>query len=225
MARIQGARGQGLQSRGCLRKLICPKCLIFYTTKMSDSFEGEMLEFCLRYLTKHSAHLSAEQLSKLSVLFPKEPPILSNPLDPTSFTFQWTIAEEPPLSEYIDPLQSMYSVLEEGLEAPLTAIVDTPPTPKRRCPYGYDGTWASPLPVLIAKQLIKRQWRLTVKDVVEKYAKHGETRLTHEIAINYLADSKGMTPEDFLKKVPLPPRGTKTYYGWTGHGNYNLAEW
>lgn len=195
-----------------MKKLKCPTWPIFYTTKMSDSFEAEMLDFCVRFLTKHGAQLSAEQLSTLSALFPNQLPILSNPFDPTSFTFHWTIAEEPPLSEYISP--------------PVTAIVEAPPPPKRKCPYHYNGAWPSPTAVRIARKVIQqRYWCQGLQAVMKKYAKHGEKRLTHEIAINYLADTKGLTPEEFLKRVPLPPRGKKTYYGWTGHGDYCIAEW
>ena len=82
------------------------------------------------------------------------------------------------------------------------------------------------MPVLVAREVIKLQWRPTMKDVVEKYAKHGEKRLTHEMAINFLADRKKLTPEEFLKTVDLPPRGTKNFWGvWTNRGNFCLAGW
>ena len=193
---------------------------------MSDSFEADMLDFCVRFLTKHGAQLSAEQLSMLSALFPNQQPILSNPLDPTSFTFHWTVADEPPLSEYIGPLEVALEAPVTALEAPVT-VLEAPPPPKRRCPYGYNGAWASPIPVRVARKMIEQSyWRKGgLQDVMAKYAKHGEKRLTHEIAINYLADRKGVTPEEFLRRIPLPPRGKKTYYGWTGHGDYCIAEW
>lgn len=188
---------------------------------MSDLFEPATLDFCVRFLMKHSAHLSAEQLSMLSGILRNEPPVLLNPLDPTSTTFQWTIAEEPAVSEQVDPPVAV-------IEAPVTTIVEAPPPPRRKCPYDYNGAWPSPTAVRIARKVIQQRYRWCqwgLQAVMEKYAKHGEKRLTHEIAINYLADTKGLTPEEFLKRVPLPPRGNKTYYGWSGHGDYCIAEW
>jgi hypothetical protein len=184
---------------------------------MTDSFEAEMLDFCVRFLTKRGENLSAEQLSTLSVLFSKQVSTHLNPFDPTSFTFQWTPVVYPSLSEENEPLEQAYT-------SATSVIVDVPLSPsapsKRRCPYGYDGAWASPIPVQVVKQLIKEKSRLTLHSVIEKYAKNGETRLTHEIAINFLADRKGLTPEEFLRTVAVPSR-----YAVGREEGYSLSDW
>lgn len=184
---------------------------------MTDSFEAEMLDFCVRFLTKRGDQLSAEQLSTLSTLFSKQVSTELNPFDPTSLTFQWTPTLCPSLGEHVEPLEMAYA-------SPTSVIVDMPPSPsapsKRRCPYGYNGVWASPIPVQIVKQLIKEKSRLTLQGVIEKYAKNGETRLTHEMAINFLADRKGLTAEEFLKTVAVPPR-----YGAGREGEFSLSDW
>jgi hypothetical protein len=206
---------------------------------MSDSFETEMLDFCVRFLTQRGDKLSAEQLSTLSVLFPKQIPSEMNPLDPTSTTLQWTLTVDQPSSKYIDPLHLAWGgepYVEEHLcfeELPTTILerlpAEVPPQPKpkpRRCPYGYNGKWASPIPVTVVRQLLKLQWRVTLKDVIKEYAKHGETRLTHEMAINYLAHKKKMTPEEFLKTVDVPQHGYRDYWGrWSNRGPYWLYGW
>ena len=179
-----------------------------------------MLDFCVRFLARRGDQLSAEQLSTLSVLFPRQVPIAAelNPMDPTSSPFQWTLT--------VEPLEEVYSIPQVPQEEVATSIVEVPAAPKRRCPYPYDGKWASPIPVLIVKQLLKRQWEVTLKDVVEKYAKHGEKRLTHEMAINYLAEMKRLTPEEFLKTVELPPRGVLNWQNrWSGRRQFCLAGW
>jgi hypothetical protein len=196
---------------------------------MSDSFEAEMLDFCVRFLTQRGDKLSAEQLSTLSVLFPKQIPSELNPLDPTSSTFQWTLTVDPPFSEYVEPLELVWGgqpcVTDPPL--PLTVIVETPaPQKARRCPYGYNGKWASPIPVTVVRQLLKLQWRVTLKDIIKEYAKHGEKRLTHEMAINFLADRKKLSPEEFLTTVEIPKRGYSNYWGsWSNRGPYWLSNW
>jgi hypothetical protein len=111
-------------------------------------------------------------------------------------------------------------------------IVETPapivetPVPQKRCPYGYNGIWASPIPVLVVKEILKEQRRATMKDVIKKYAKHGEKRITHEIAIEFLADKKKLTPEEFLKTVDPPPRCSRTYWAVSSNrGGFCLTGW
>ena len=203
---------------------------------MTDTFQAEMLDFCVRFLSRHGGQLSAEQLSTLSVLFPRQVPADLNPMDPTSPPFQWTLSVDPDFSAFVD---YSYGLSEEGavggaahptVEPTLSPTVELPvaaKVSKRKCPYDYNGKWASPIPVLIVKQLLKRQWKVTLKDVVEKYAKHGEKRLTHEMAINYLAERKRLTPEEFLATVELPPRGSRNIWEnrWSNRGQFCLADW
>jgi hypothetical protein len=190
---------------------------------MTDTFQAEMLDFCVRFLSRHGGQLSAEQLSTLSVLFPRQVPAELNPMDPTSPPFQFTLAVENfPFSEYAEPVEEVYSIPQVPQQELVTIIVEAP-APQRRCPYGYNGKWASPIPVLIVKQLLKRQWKVTLKDVVKKYAKHGEKRLTHEMAINYLAERKRLTPEEFLRTVEVPHR--VPWNIWSNRGEFCLTDW
>jgi len=130
------------------------------------------------------------------------------PLDPTSPNLEYTATiPQQPTSAYLqasDPVNYEYS---------FSAYSDTTPqeqkvvSRKHRSPFPYRNTlWPSPLPVTIVNEILKYRChsdcRGPMRDLIMSFGKNGEERITHEIAIRFLAFRQSLTPEEFLKTSP-----------------------